>query len=203
MNEQKPYLQDIWESYYQQADGTIADPEPLLIEWVAPLSPGRAVDLGAGDGANALWLAQQGWQVTAVDYASQALNAAGERAAANGLDLRICVGDLLAFQPEQPVDLVFFGYIHLPAEQRARMLQQAAAMLSPGGTMIYVGITDMEPPIDEVPADLFAPLSEVVADLPPTLTAICSEQQKKKVSYDGSDHEHTGVLLVARRDPRG
>ncbi len=200
MNKQPLFLQDMWESIYQQSDGTIAAPDPLFTDIVASFPPGHAADLGAGDGANALWLAERGWQVTAVDYASTALNAAAERARQNQWRLDIATGDLLAYEPKHPLDLVLFGYIHLPAEQRKLMLQRAAASLAVGGRLLYIGITDVEPPNDQVPAEIFAPLEQVVADLPTGLTIERAEQKEKEVTYDGAAHRHTGVLVLARRN---
>lgn len=200
MNNEPLFLQDMWESIYQQSDGTIAAADPLFTEIVTDFPPGHAADLGAGDGANALWLAERGWQVTAVDYASTALNAAAERARRNHWQLDVATGDLLAYEPKQPLDLVFFGYIHLPAAQRKVMLQRAAASLAVGGRLLYIGITGVAPPNDQVPAEIFAPLNEVVSDLPTGLTIERAEQEEKEVSYDGAAHRHTGVLLLARRD---
>lgn len=199
MTDNQPFLKDMWDDIYAQGDGTVAAPDPLFTEIAAALPVGRAADLGAGDGANALWLAERGWRVTAVDYANKALDAAVQRAAAKDWDLTVNVGDLLAYRPDQPLDLVLFGYIHLPAPQRAHMLQQAGAMLAPGGTMIYIGITNVPAPNDQVPAEIFAPLSEVVADLPANLQAVRTEEKEHKVTYDGQEHQHTGVLVVAKR----
>lgn len=200
MNNQPLFLQEMWESIYQQSDGTIAAPDPLFTDIVAALPPGRAADLGAGDGANALWLAERGWRVTAVDYASKALVAAGERARQADWHLDVAVGDLLTYEPPQPLDLVFFGYIHLPAAQRKVMLQRATASLAVGGRLLYLGITGVAAPNDQVPAEIFAPLEEVLTDLPAGLTIERAEQEEKEVTYDGAVHRHTGVLILARRN---
>ncbi len=75
---------DYWESHWQQANehrtGQEVDPNPYLAREISTLAPGTALDAGCGEGAEAIWLANQGWQVTAADISTEALSRASERA---------------------------------------------------------------------------------------------------------------------------
>ena len=84
-----------WDSRYAEAPGTPAsEANPLLVELAAPLGAGRALDLAAGAGRNALWLAQREWQVTAVDFSRVGLELAARRATDLGRELKCVHADL-------------------------------------------------------------------------------------------------------------
>ena len=117
------------------------DPGPFLGREV-DMPPGAALDLGAGEGRNAIWLAQQGWRVTAVDYSDVAIQRGRERAHHLGLAESITwvTEDLCDFRPNpNSFDLVLSLFLHLPAHQRRDVLQRAADALAPGGTILVVG----------------------------------------------------------------
>src|SRR6185503_1562424 len=103
----------------------------------AGLAPGKALVLGCGGGQDPLWLAQQGWTVTAVDASPELLAEARERAAAAGVTLALVVADLAAWRPGSRFDLVVATY-SLPARGmgRSRMLETAVAAVAPGGTIL-------------------------------------------------------------------
>lgn len=147
-----------------------AEPDPTLVETCAALPAGRALDLGTGDGRNAIWLARQGWQVTAVDFSRVGLERARTRAIAAGADVDWQLHDLLEWRPAPGAfDLVVLVFIHLPVDERRPVYEHAAAAVAPGGTLLVIGhdrtnITDgVGGPQD--PAVLFTP-GEVAADLP-------------------------------------
>ena len=77
--------QDYWEAHWQQANGHAPGREivahPYLAHEISSLAPGTALDAGCGEGAEAIWLADEGWQVTAADISNVALSRAAERAA--------------------------------------------------------------------------------------------------------------------------
>ena len=110
-----------------------------LIEVASALPPGKALDLGCGEGQNAIWLAQRGWIVNAVDMSSGAIAEARASAAAAGVDRTIVfhVADIAAWNPASRYDLVFCTFA-LPARGmgRSRMLEMAAAAVAPGGTIL-------------------------------------------------------------------
>jgi SAM-dependent methyltransferase len=110
---------------------------------LADLSPGRAVDVAAGEGRNALWLADRGWTVTAIDFSQvgldkgRALQARHER----GSDLRIdwVRGDVLEHDlGEKTYDLAVLAYLQLPAEQRRTAVRRAFGSLRDGGTLLVI-----------------------------------------------------------------
>lgn len=117
-----------------------AAPNRFVAEEIADLPAGRALDLGAGEGRNAVWLAERGWRVTAVDFSTVALGKAARLAESRGAAVTWVAADLREYAPpEESFDLVVLAYIHLPPEVFARVLRRAAAALAPGGALLVVG----------------------------------------------------------------
>jgi len=118
-----------------------ATPNQFVASELGSLTPGRAVDLAAGEGRNALWLASLGWEVTAVDFAAAGLEKA--RAVAETLELSHPVtwecADVLTWAPDSPsYDLAVLAYLQLPAAGRREAVRRAVAALRPGGTFLLV-----------------------------------------------------------------
>src|SRR5262245_51029862 len=112
----------------------------LVVDTLAELQPGLALDLACGSGRHAVWLAGRGWRVTAVDFSSEALRQARELAAEEGADVAWMEADLLAYEPPaETFDLVLVAYLHVPADQRRQMLAKATAAVAPGGVFLLVG----------------------------------------------------------------
>jgi SAM-dependent methyltransferase len=146
-----------------------SEPDPTLLDEIGALAPGRAIDLGAGDGRNAIWLARRGWAVTAVDFSQVALGRGRALAAAAGVHVEWELADLLEWSPgDRQFDLVTLFFIHLPPHERRAVYARAAAAVAPGGTLLIVGhdrtnIADgVGGPQDP---DLLITPSEVAADL--------------------------------------
>lgn len=117
-----------------------AGPNCFVTEELAALEPGRALDLGTGEGRNAIWLAARGWQVTGVDFSAVGLARAAELARQRGVDVGWVKADLLSYQPNRAgYDLVLIAYIQLPADELAALVRTAATALAPGGTLLAVG----------------------------------------------------------------
>src|SRR5579859_923566 len=117
-----------------------AGPNRFLVAEVDGLLPGRALDLGCGEGRNAIWLAERGWEATGVDFSEIGLAKARRLASERGVEVAWVRADLLAYQPEEGAfDLVIVMYIHLPAAQLADVMKRAGAALAPGGTLLVVG----------------------------------------------------------------
>ena len=114
-----------------------AGPNRFLAAEVADLPPGRALDLACGEGRNAIWLAERGWQVTAVDFSDVAVEKGRRRERARSTSR---VADLLEYEPDEAAyDLVIVFYLQLPAAELATVLGRAARALAPGGTFLLVG----------------------------------------------------------------
>ena len=118
-----------------------AEANRFVAEELAGLAAGRALDLGTGEGRNAIWLAGRGWQVTAVDFSAVGLAKAAELAARHGVTgIRWVEADLREYQPGPAAyDLVLLAYVHLLPDEFGALLAAAASALAPGGTLLVVG----------------------------------------------------------------
>ena len=134
-----------WDARYA-TDELIWTPEPncWLVETFADSPPGLALDLGAGEGRNALWLARRGWDVTAVDFSAEAIRkgrAVQEAHAPETLGRVSWVhDDLLSYVPApRSAAAVVVMYIHLPRPARRALVRAAAGALAKGGVLLVVG----------------------------------------------------------------
>lgn len=130
-----------WNARYAQKELVwSATPNRFLVEQVADLSPGRALDLAAGEGRNAIWLAERGWQVTGVDFSSTGLDVAREIARRREVEVDWVLADVTMWQPPGATfDLVIVFYLHLPPAARRTAHRNAASAVAPGGTLSVVG----------------------------------------------------------------
>lgn len=132
-----------WDERYSGSDLVWSAGPNLFVEQVcADLTPTTAIDLGAGEGRNALWLAERGWQATAVDFSGVALDRARQIAAERLGDhadrLTTVQADLTAFTPQTMYDLVLVVYLQVPPADRASLLVTAARCTAPGGRLLVV-----------------------------------------------------------------
>jgi SAM-dependent methyltransferase len=126
-----------WDERYAGTDLVwSAEPNRFVAAEVADLPPGRAVDLGAGEGRNAIHLARLGWQVTAVDFSQVALDKG--RTVAGDLPVRWVCADATAWASSDPVDLVVEAYLQLDAAARRAATSNGFASLRVGGTFLLV-----------------------------------------------------------------
>jgi SAM-dependent methyltransferase len=133
---------DYWERRWQGRAGSLGGgpPNPYLARETAGLEPGTALDAGCGAGAEAIWLASRGWDVTAADISSEALARAAGRAAANEPpeQVRWVEADLSTWRPDTRFDLVTTHYAH-PAMPQLDFYDRIAEWVAPGGTLLIVG----------------------------------------------------------------
>jgi SAM-dependent methyltransferase len=126
-----------WDERYAAAELVWSrEPNRFVAAECADLPPGTAVDLAAGEGRNAIWLASRGWTAYAVDFSQVALDKGRELA--GDLDVTWVCADATSWQPPEPVDLVVVAYLQLPAAERRAAVRGAATMLRPGGTLLLV-----------------------------------------------------------------
>lgn len=130
-----------WEGFYAERDQIWSGrPNATLVDVVDGLTPGTALDLGAGEGGDAVWLAGQGWKVTAVDVATRALERITAAATARGLGVETQRHDLSVSFPTGSWDLVSAQYLHSMHEfDRPAVLRAAADAVAPGGLLVIVG----------------------------------------------------------------
>jgi SAM-dependent methyltransferase len=129
-----------WDERHRAGDFEGQGPNPSLMLGVTGLHPGKALELACGSGTNAVWLAQQGWRTTAVDWSPVGLANGQSKADEAGVDVEWLERDLFAWSP--PVggfDLVAIVYLHLPLEERRPVYARAAAAVAPGGRIVVVG----------------------------------------------------------------
>jgi SAM-dependent methyltransferase len=129
------------ERYTEKAFVWTIEPNRFLVEEAAGLPAGRALDLAAGEARNAVWLAEQGWQALAVDFADVGLDKGRQLAAARNVadKVRFETADLRAYTPEKAgFDLVAVFYLQIPKAELAPIIERAAAAVAPGGIFLLV-----------------------------------------------------------------
>lgn len=141
----RPVDAHAWDERYAASDLVWSStPNQWVAEVCAPLTPGRALDIAAGEGRNAIWLAERGWQVVATDFSPVAVARVTELAQTRlGVDaarLEAVVADATAPQPGGPAayDLVVLCYVQLPAPQWQTALARAVEATAPGGLVVVV-----------------------------------------------------------------
>jgi SAM-dependent methyltransferase len=127
-----------WNDRYAERQQWSAEPNTLIAELLADLPPGDAVDLAAGEGRHALWLAGLGWRVTAVDFSDVGL--ARGRAQPDADRVTWVTADVTTWSAEPAsLDLVLVAYLHLPGAETTALLARAVGLLRPGGRLLVLG----------------------------------------------------------------
>lgn len=117
-----------------------AGPNEMFAAQVADLAPGRALDLACGEGRNAIYLAETGWRVLAVDFSDVAIDKARQIAARRGVDVEWRVEDVSRSDiPARHFDLVAVLFLHTGEAERDAWMKRAVAAVAPGGTFLYIG----------------------------------------------------------------
>ena len=134
--------QEVWEQHYRERERIWSGRANVrLAEVASSLAPGRALDVGCGEGGDAVWLAEHGWQVTAVDISQTALDRAAEDARSRNVLSRIDFQrhELPDSFPDGEFDLVSAHFLHSTVElDRPRLLRRAADAVAAGGTLLIV-----------------------------------------------------------------
>jgi SAM-dependent methyltransferase len=180
-----------------------AEPNRFVAAELRDLPPGRALDLGAGEGRNAVWLAGRGWRVTAVDFSPVALDKGRGLAQARGVGVDWVSADLRGYRPEPAAyDLVLVAYLHLLPAERAAMLRGAATALARHGTLLVVGhdLANLAEGVGgpQDPAVLYTP-EAVVAELT-GLEVRRAERVRRPVDTEAGTSEAVDTLVLATRD---
>ncbi|HMN99097.1 MAG TPA: class I SAM-dependent methyltransferase [Miltoncostaeaceae bacterium] len=179
-----------------------AEPNRFLVEQLADLAPGRALDLACGEGRNAIWLARQGWDVTGVDFSGVAIDKARRAAAEAGVTARFVRADLAEHVPEPgSADLVALMYLQVPGPLRTAVLGRAADALRPGGTLLWVAHDrsnldgghggPRDPEVLSTPEDVAAALAG--------LDVLRAEVVRRPVTTDGGEAVALDTLVRAVR----
>jgi len=127
-----------WDERYAEQQQWSAEPNVLIAELLSGMPPGDAVDLAAGEGRHALWLAGLGWRVTAVDFSDRGL--ARGRAQPGADRVTWVTADVTAWSAAPAsLDLVLVAYLHLPEAETMALLTGAVTWLRPGGRLLVLG----------------------------------------------------------------
>jgi SAM-dependent methyltransferase len=180
-----------------------AQPNRFVVEELQGLPPGRALDLGSGEGRNAVWLAEGGWQVTAVDFSLVALDKARRLAQARGVTVDWVLADLYGYRPEPGAyHLVLVAYLHLSPLERVAVLAGAVGALAPGGTLLVIGhdLANLTQGVGgpQDPAVLYTP-EAIVAELD-GLTVHRAERVRRPVDTAPEPGLAVDTLVRATRD---
>lgn len=196
------FSQPAWEERYGEHHHGVwsGQPNAQLVAQTADLPPGRALDAGCGEGADAMWLAGQGWRVTAVDFSRTAL----ARAQARSTDVEWRHEDLTVWTPEERAyDLVSAQFVHLPAllELHGRL----AAAVAPGGSLLIVGhdpTDDAGHHRPQVPG-MFFTADEVAGSLDPERWEVLVAEARPRagLTHEGVELTVRDIVVHARRRP--
>ncbi len=136
--------QAFWDERYRSASAVWSGrPNPILVAEAADITPGTALDVGCGEGADAIWLAERGWQVTAIDISTVALQRGAAQAHQVGPEVGeritwVCE-DVTSWVSPTAYDLVSAQFMQLPTPQRELLHRGLAASVAPGGILLIVG----------------------------------------------------------------
>jgi SAM-dependent methyltransferase len=213
-NTETMHDEGFWNERYRSAPRVwSSNPNPQLVAEIANLEPGRALDVGCGEGADAIWLAQRGWDVVATDISSVALERGSQHArdsdpvASAHIEWR--QANLLVRPPEpNSFDLVSAQFMHLPPEPRTRLFTALAAAVRTGGTLLIVGhhSSDLTTGVPRPPMpDLFYSADEVAGLLDDSWMVVVNEARPRQASTpEGVEVTiHDAVLLATRRTVAG
>ena len=201
---------EYWEERYSGAEPVWSGRvNTQLAALTADLPPGRALDLGCGEGADALWLAERGWQTTGVDIAATALDRAARAAAERGLDpelVRWVRADLATWTPDGRYDLVTASFLQSPLDfPRTEVLRRAAGAVAPGGHLLLV--SHAAPPpwakgLDPSTHHFVTPEQEVTGlglDEQEFAVVVAEERTRPATGPDGEQAELTDTVVLLRR----
>ena len=128
---------DAWDERYAATELVwSAGPNRFVEEECSDLTPGRALDLAAGEGRNAIWLARRGWQATAVDFSQVALDK-GRQVAGDAKVEWVCA-DATTWTTDDRYDLAVVAYLQLEQGERRAAIRNAFGSLATGGTLLVV-----------------------------------------------------------------
>src|SRR3954470_119968 len=184
-------------------------PNTQLVAEGAGLPPGTALDIGCGEGADAVWLAARGWRVTAVDFAATALERAAAGAAAAGEEVAARIewvrADVTQWSPDPgPFALVSAQFMHLLPDERRALFARLAEAVRPGGQLLLVGhdFSDIAAGAHRPPEpERFFTAGEVTDSLDPTVWDVLVAEARPRPAHqhEGEDIEVHDAVVRARR----
>ncbi|MET9260995.1 FAD-dependent oxidoreductase [Amycolatopsis sp. NPDC004079] len=200
-NEHPPFDRQSWEERYRSRDEMWSGrPNDQLVTEASGLEPGHALDAGCGEGGDAIWLAQQGWRVTAVDFSTTAIERGRAQAAKLGVGERITwvAADVGEWVPESKFDLVTTHFLHIPSAARTVAFARLADAVAPGGTLLVVGHdpADVHAGRPHMP-DMMFTAGEVAETLDQSWASVAAEARERAAV--GAETVVRDTVLVARK----
>ncbi|MDZ7676192.1 MAG: class I SAM-dependent methyltransferase [Acidimicrobiales bacterium] len=197
---------DAWDDRYRATELVwSASPNQFVADRVAGITPGRALDVACGEGRNAIWLAEHGWDVLGIDFSPVAIDKARQIAErrADGItgtiDFR--VGDVSELGGGDSFDLVLVVYLHLPEDEMRAVLADCAGITRAGGTLLVLGhhVENLDrghggPPDRSVLHD-----PAVIADALPMLDIVEAGEVSRTVETDEGERTAIDSLVIAHR----
>jgi thioredoxin reductase/precorrin-6B methylase 2 len=200
-----------WDHRYRGDRMWSGNPNGTLVNEATGLAPGRALDVGAGEGGDALWLAEQGWKVTASDVSERALARIAAEAERRGAPVECHHADANALDPFEAgaFDLVSAQYASIPRTPDDRAVRNLLAAVAPGGTLVVVG-HDLEPMRKAIDThthsqafdpDAYVRVDDVAAALAgaPSWEIELHEKRPRPPGAASASHHVDDVVLRARR----
>jgi SAM-dependent methyltransferase len=202
--------EESFEEMYRSTDALWSGkPNSQLVAEAAELPPGTALDIGCGEGADAVWLAARGWRVTAVDFAATALQRAAAHATAAGEEVASRIewvrADVTQWTPEAGAfDLVSAQFMHLLPDERRALFARLADAVRPGGQLLLVGhdFTDIAAGAHRPPEpERFFTADEVAGALEPSSWEVLVAEARPRPAHqhEGEHLEVHDAVVRARR----
>jgi SAM-dependent methyltransferase len=189
-----------WDAFYGERPAIWSgQPNTQLVTEVTALSPGRALDVGCGEGADAIWLAGHGWDVTAVDVSEVALDRARAHAGP-GSTISFVRADLVTAPPEpRSYDLVSAQFFQLPDPPRADAFRGLGDAVSPGGHLLVVGHDPSGHAGGGHPGRLFT-IPEITALFSPEVwEVVTAETRTRTALHHGEVTDLVDAVVLLRR----
>ncbi|AZM46448.1 SAM-dependent methyltransferase [Streptomyces sp. WAC 06738] len=193
-----------WDAMYGGSDQVFSgNPNAVLVAEAAGLPPGRALDAGCGEGADARWLARRGWRVTAVDVSGVALRRAAAAATGTGGRVTWTRADLMAAPPPAGAyDLVSVHYFPLRRRPGHAALRGLLDAVAPGGTLLFATHAPADPDRHGDPgfdpAGYYQP-GEIAELLAPAWDILLDETRPRTTPPPAGTHHTHDTVLKARR----
>ncbi len=206
MNQTETSRAEFWDARYRAHEAPWdPEPNPILEAEAAGLVPGKALEVGCGEGSDAVWLARRGWQVVAVDLSQVALDRGREAAPDASVEWR--QADILNWEPpKEAFDLVAAHFLHFSPADRPVVFGRLARAVRPGGRLLYVTHhpLDLQTTLRRPPTpDVLHSAEDVAALLEPKKWEILAQDARPRLVKDSEGNPVTAhdAVLSARRLP--
>lgn len=203
--EEQFFEPEAWdERYAGEGQMWSGQPNPQLVAEASRLTPGTALDVGCGEGADVVWLAQEGWQVTGADFSAAGLARAARHAEEAGVGARTQWWQVDAREFDaagRTFDLVTTHFLHPPGGTMADVTRRLCTAVAPGGHLLVVGHAPTDRLMQGHPEKRRAMfvVTDLLPALPDDFEVVVAEQRPRTVTREGETFEIEDSTLLARR----